>query len=185
MNRLHQLAKNNIELMDMHRWILNGDLPTNEFKQDSDFSSGFTELRERERLGFRLGSIKKRLRKLNRRSEYHDRFTLNDLPSDDAIYKMFCKSGKKCAITGHNLRWNYHDRPQIFWGVSLDHIVPLSIAPHIKVNNPWYIYNMRILSHIINQIKGNAKDTQTQRWLQQWKCGQLYNYDNCHHYNYI
>jgi hypothetical protein len=185
MSRLHDLAQNNIELMDMRRWMLNGDLPFNEFTKNSDFSSGCTESRERKRLGFRLGSIKKRLRKLQRRSEYHDYFTMNDLPSGDDMYKMYCKSGKKCAITGHNLRWNYHDRPQIFWGVSLDHIVPLSVAPQIEMNNPWHINNMQVLSHIINQIKSNAKDAEAKRWLQQWKCGQLYNYDNCHHYNYI
>jgi hypothetical protein len=58
------------------------------------------------RLHYRRKYIEARMPKLIQRDVYHQRLSVDDLPTQEDLFTIYCEPG-------HILQWSYHDRPQM------------------------------------------------------------------------
>jgi hypothetical protein len=88
-----------------------------------------------------------------------------DLPSREQLKQLVINNGCKCPVTGYVCHWS--TRGIKSWSVTLDHIVPLSIAP--PGMNPWRASNIQVMCYLMSQIKGNHSDEEVHSWFSIWK----------------
>lgn len=139
-HRILSLVSGKREELEMIDWMVNGNIP----EHDQRFVFEATEVEKRV-------IIKRKY--MEARCEY-GKSNYDNFVSIDELLDLIIASGFKCVITGwYTLIHNNNAGRYPYWAFSIDHIVALTLAKESSWF--WSKYNMQIMSHGLNFVKGS------------------------------
>jgi hypothetical protein len=127
--------------------------------QDQDYYSvvDFENDEEHIRRSFRAHqSMKTRIKKQNIEVGLK-KIRLRELATSLELFELMRKSKGVCAVSGIRGSWTKSSNNPFF--LTFDHINPISLGGHFSIDN------VQILSHCLNQVKGNESNLELIRWL--------------------